>query len=80
MFINLEKPFLLLDYAKTMARTSPTTGPTSELHLCYLEDPRVLDFIDISATNDFADPLDSSASCDEDVIVHAFHLLDLTLY
>jgi hypothetical protein len=51
-----------------MARASSIAGRSCELHHHYLGYPRVLDFLDISATIDFAFPLDSSASSNEGVI------------
>jgi hypothetical protein len=68
LFISLEKPFLLPDYAEAMAHTSPTPGLIYEPCRHYLGVPKVLDFLDISAIDDFAFPLNSSTSWDEGFI------------
>jgi hypothetical protein len=68
MIISPKKHFILLDYVEAMARASLTAGRTCEPCCRYLEDPRVLDVLDISTTDDFAFPPDYSASYDEGVI------------
>jgi hypothetical protein len=47
-----EKSFFLPVYAEAMARASPPRQPTCAPRLCHGVDPRVLNFIDISATID----------------------------
>jgi hypothetical protein len=68
MIISPEKPFLLSNYAEAMACASLTAGCTCEPCCRYLGDCRVLDFLDISATDDFSFPPDSSTSSYESVI------------
>jgi hypothetical protein len=48
-----------------MACALATSGPTSLSRPRYLGDPRVLNFIDLSASDDFAITLSSSDSDDE---------------
>ena len=68
MIISPEKHFILPDYAEAMAHAFLIAGFTCEPRRHYLGDPMVLDFLDISATDDFAFPLDCSASYDKGVI------------
>jgi hypothetical protein len=65
MFASLEKPFLLPKYAKTMACALATSGHTSLPRLHYLGDPRVLNFLNLSTSKDFAIILSSSDFDDE---------------
>lgn len=51
-----------------MACASPTIRPTCELCRLYLGNARILNFLDISATNDFSFPLDSLAFQNEGII------------
>jgi hypothetical protein len=57
-----EKSFFLPVYAEAMAHASPPRRPTSAPRLCHGVDPRVLNYIDISATVDTSFPADSSDS------------------
>jgi hypothetical protein len=50
-----------------MAHASSTVGHTSEPRHCYLKDPMGLNFLNISATEDFSFPPNSSASSDEGI-------------
>jgi hypothetical protein len=68
MIISLEKPFLLPDYAKAMACSSLIARPTCEPCHYYRGDRRILDFLDISATDNSTFPLDSLASSDDGII------------
>jgi hypothetical protein len=65
MFASPEKPFLLPEYAETMACALTTSRPTSLPHARILEDPRVLNYFDLSASEDFAITLNSSNSNDD---------------
>jgi hypothetical protein len=65
MFASPEKPFLLPDYAEAMACAFATSAPTSLPRPHILGDPRILNFLDISTTKDFAITLSSSDSDDE---------------
>jgi hypothetical protein len=65
MFASLEKPFLLPEYAEAKACALATLGPSSLPHLRYLEDARVLNFLDLSTFEDFAITLSSFDFDDE---------------
>jgi hypothetical protein len=65
MFASLEKLFLLPHYAKAMACALATSVPTSLPCPRILEDPRILNFIDMSTIEDFAITLSSCYSEDE---------------
>jgi hypothetical protein len=62
MFNSLEKSFLLLVYAKVMACASPPTRPCYVPHCHHVGDPRVLEFLDITATIDASFPTGCSDS------------------
>jgi hypothetical protein len=62
VFISTEKPFLLPHYTEATARALATIVPTSLPRPHILGDPRVLNFINMSATKDFAITLSSSYS------------------
>jgi hypothetical protein len=57
-----EKSFFLPVYAEAMARTSPRRQPTCAPRPRHRIDPRVLNYIDISATIDNSFPSDCSDS------------------
>ena len=65
MYASLEKLFLLLEYAEAMACAFATSMPTSLPHPYILGDPRVLNFLDLFAFEDFVITLSSSDSNDE---------------
>jgi hypothetical protein len=65
MFASPEKPFLLSEYAEAMACALATSGPTSLPRPHYLGDLRVPNFLDLSASKDFAITSNSSDSDDE---------------
>jgi hypothetical protein len=65
MFASLEKPFLLPEYAEAMACALANSGPTSLPRPHYSRDPRVLNFLDLSASEDFGVFLSRSNSKDE---------------
>ena len=65
MFASPEKPFLLPEYAEAMACALATLGSNSLPRPCYLGDPRVLNFLDLFAFEDFAFTLSSFDSNDE---------------
>jgi hypothetical protein len=60
LFSSLEKPFLLPTYVEAIARASPTRQPTCVPNRCHLVDLRILDLLDISATDDTSFLLDFS--------------------
>jgi hypothetical protein len=65
IFASPEKPFLLPEYTEAMARALSTSRPTSLPSPCVLGDPRVLNFFDLSASEDFATTLSSYDFDDE---------------
>jgi hypothetical protein len=65
MYASPQKPFLLLEYAKAMACVFATSVPTSLPRPRILGDPRVLNFLDLFAFEDFAIILSSSGFDDE---------------
>jgi hypothetical protein len=65
MFASPEKPFLLPEYVEAMACALATSGSNSLPRPRYLGDPRVLNFLDLSAFEDFAFTLSSFDSDDE---------------
>jgi hypothetical protein len=65
MFASPEKPFLLPEYTEAMACALATSRPTSLPSPRILGDPRVLNFFDLSASEDFATTLSSYDSDDE---------------
>jgi hypothetical protein len=52
LFSSPEKSFLLLVYVEAMARASPPRWPSCVPCRRHIEDPRVLNFLDISAIVD----------------------------
>ena len=60
MISSLEKSFFLLVYAKAMACASPLTWPCYVLHCRHVRDPRVLEFLDITASIDASFPANCS--------------------
>jgi hypothetical protein len=65
MFASPEKPFLLPHYAEVMACALATSMPTSLPPPRILGDPRILNFINMFVTKDFAITLSSSYFEDE---------------
>jgi hypothetical protein len=65
IFASPEKPFLLPHYPEAMACALAILVPTSLPRFCILGDPRVLNYIDMSTTEDFAITLSSSYFKDE---------------
>jgi hypothetical protein len=65
IFASHEKPFLLPHYVEAMACALAISMPTSLPRLCILGDPRVLNYIDMSTTEDFAITLSRSYSENE---------------
>jgi hypothetical protein len=65
MFASPKKPFLLLEYAEAMTHALATSRPTFLPSPSILGDPRVLNFFDLSASEDFATTLSSYDSDDE---------------
>jgi hypothetical protein len=65
MFASPKKPFLLPEYVEAMACALATSGPTSLPRPRSSGDPRVLNFFDLSAFEDFAITLSSFDSDDE---------------
>ena len=65
MFASLGKPLLLSEYTKAMARALTTSRPISLLSPRILGDPRVLNFFDLSTSEDSATTLSSYDSDDE---------------
>jgi hypothetical protein len=62
LFSSPEKSFLLHVYAEAMARAFPPKRPTSVPCHRHVGDPRVLNFLDISATVNASFPADCSNS------------------
>jgi hypothetical protein len=62
MFDSPEKSFLLLAYVEAMECASPPRRPTCVPRHRHVGDPRVLNFLDISATVDASFPADCSNS------------------
>jgi hypothetical protein len=60
LFDSPDKSFFLPVYAEAMARASPPRQPTCAPRPRHGIDPRVLNFIDISATVDISFPIDCS--------------------
>jgi hypothetical protein len=65
MFASPEKPFLLPEYTEAMACALATSRPTSLPSPRILGNPRVLNFFDLSASEDFATTLSSYDSDDK---------------
>jgi hypothetical protein len=62
MFNSPKKSFILPVYGEAMARASPPRRPSCVACRRHIEDPRVLEFLDITATIDASFPTDCSAS------------------
>jgi hypothetical protein len=60
LFDSPEKSFLLLVYVETMAHASLPRRPSCIPHHHHVIDPRILNFLDISATVDASFPTDFS--------------------
>jgi hypothetical protein len=65
IFASPKKPFLLSEHAEAMAYALANSGPTCLPHPHYSGDLRVLNFLDLFASEDFAISLSSSDSEDE---------------
>jgi hypothetical protein len=62
LFDSLEESFLLPVYTEAMARASPPRRPSCVPRCCHIVDPRVLNFLDITAIVDASFPKDCSDS------------------